>query len=319
MCVIIVKPVDKQVEFKTLRQANKANPHGWGVLAKTPEGMVVTKGWSGTKLCEAYAKYKQYEQVIHCRIGTCGILDERNIHPFAVDDASTTYLFHNGGMLNVNRHNPDFNDTWHFARLIQKPVEKYPDLLENPEFYKYLQEFAGGSHKFVIVTAGKTVIVNEGLGRWVNGCWHSNMSALQCRAQVKPRWQKQINNNLRYFNNLTPLNTDVPHLIDDWTPDSGPWYDGLTNIEQDFVHKTIVANHSQVDGYERYIETIKNARDEVFRLRMQAATETNMVSPTQLPLVALRSAGRRNRFKRGNRPTKTSAIVPVEARIVYGD
>jgi len=179
MCVIIYQPQGATIPFATLLRAYSRNEDGWGLAARTPEGVIVRRDFgddaAGT-LLEAYAELRQYELVVHCRIGTSGALDLRNTHPFHVAD--DLFMFHNG-MIDIDRSTDEnMCDSYHVARALADQLDATnPGVaLRDPEYVKALAKFAKTSRLAFIDTNG-VVLVNEAEGAWLDGCWYSNDSA----------------------------------------------------------------------------------------------------------------------------------------------
>jgi predicted glutamine amidotransferase len=183
MCVIIVKPKDKTISGKTLRRANANNPHGWGVLAKTKQGLLVEKGWTTSALADFCKKHMNEELIIHARIATSGKRDLENAHPFVI--AKGTYLFHNGifNATLVPLTDKTRSDTRTLAEDILAPIfTQYANvnLLAQEDMQKWLADFCKSSNypnKLVLVNKKTTLIVRDELGKWRDGVWYSNESA----------------------------------------------------------------------------------------------------------------------------------------------
>jgi hypothetical protein len=190
MCVIIVRPANKTISGAILAQANKANPHGWGIAATTPQGkMQIRRGFDTAQLLTAYNELGAAENtvVVHCRIGTSGKLNTENTHPFKI--ATGKYLFHNGIFSDIELTTPDRSDTWHLAQQMKPLFRENPNTHHDPEFISHMTRYCtkGYPNKLVIMTQKDVVIINDKAGLYVDGVWFSNSSAFPpSRSIIKP-------------------------------------------------------------------------------------------------------------------------------------
>jgi predicted glutamine amidotransferase len=179
MCVIIYKPKGVTLSLSTVLRAYQRNDDGWGIVARTQDGLDVRRGFgrdADEELLDAFDALRAHELVLHCRIATAGERDLRNTHPFPVSEG--LFMFHNG-TVNVDcSADLTMCDSFHLARQLGETLGAEASLaLREPEYAKALGAYAKTS-KLVFVDSDGIVIVNESLGVWKDGCWHSNDSAL---------------------------------------------------------------------------------------------------------------------------------------------
>jgi len=177
MCIIIVKPATATLSLSTVLRAYQRNDDGWGIVAITPEGLDIRRGFgrdADETLLDAYDALRQYDLIIHCRIGTTGALDLRNTHPFPI--AHDAWLFHNGTIEIDRNAAPEMCDSYHVAQALADAVGDDITALRDPDYLCDLETYAKPS-RLVIVDSKGYVIVNEALGEWKDGCWYSNDSA----------------------------------------------------------------------------------------------------------------------------------------------
>lgn len=192
MCVIIHKPKDRHLSYRTLRRAYRANPHGWGLCALDDDGnMVVERGLGAIgELIAAFKKHESKEVVIHCRIKTHGEINLENTHPFVVND--DMWLFHNGRLLEstVPIRDKAMSDTWHYAEKLRATLETSPLLGEFPQFklIDSIEKDVGYSNKIVLVSRKLGVLIaNRKAGEEKEGVWFSNTSAFRDSKLYKSR------------------------------------------------------------------------------------------------------------------------------------
>ena len=181
MCIIIHKPAGARLAFSSVLRAYQRNDDGWGLVARTPSGLIVRRDYGNdadATLLDAYAEMQDYEVTLHCRIGTSGERSVINTHPFNV--VGNMWLFHNG-VIDIDRSiDARFCDTHHVARALQnvfeEPAVDASRAIRDADYTKRLEEFAKSS-KLVFVDEYGVVIVNERFGFWTDGCWFSNESS----------------------------------------------------------------------------------------------------------------------------------------------
>jgi len=125
MCVIIFKKANVSIELETLKNACLCNPDGLGVAICKGQYWAVKK-YLDPKEKDLKALITESEgktAIFHARIGTSGIKDKRNIHPFHNTDF---LLFHNGVIPSLNGIDSERSDTSLLFRLLEnKALDKH--------------------------------------------------------------------------------------------------------------------------------------------------------------------------------------------------
>jgi hypothetical protein len=156
MCIAILNKTSL-LPIETIKHSFNNNPDGAGLCAIIGGKIVIHKELNSKNYKSFYAKYvelrtkTQLPVLLHFRIGTSGIKDERNIHPFLIN--SKLALIHNG-MISYNVINKDFSDTWHFTQLL-KSLKNPARLLNSKSLeYQMLSAFTKGSKIALLHVSG---------------------------------------------------------------------------------------------------------------------------------------------------------------------
>jgi predicted glutamine amidotransferase len=182
MCIAILNKTSL-LPIETIKHSFNNNPDGAGLCAIIGGKIVIHKELNSKNYKSFYAKYvelrtkTQLPVLLHFRIGTSGIKDERNIHPFLIN--SKLALIHNG-MISYNVINKDFSDTWHFTQLL-KSLKNPARLLNSKSLeYQMLSAFTKGSKIALLHVSGEFSILNETAGKWHDDTWYSNETYKAC-------------------------------------------------------------------------------------------------------------------------------------------
>lgn len=180
MCIAIVNKYSV-LPLETFKNSFENNPDGAGIAYVGNKGIEVIKEMADYK--KLYDKYVEIRQetdmpiLIHFRIGTSGIKDERNVHPFLVSNSLA--LIHNG-MIDYNIVNKDYSDTWHFTELI-KSLKNADRVLNSDSIeFQMLSAFTRGSKVAFLHDSGQFSIINESAGHWAGDTWYSNKTYMEC-------------------------------------------------------------------------------------------------------------------------------------------
>jgi predicted glutamine amidotransferase len=180
MCIAIVNK-NSMLPASVFQHSFENNPDGCGMAYIDGKKMVVEKELSSWQ--SMYQKYVEARQstskpiLLHFRIGTSGIKDERNIHPFLINNNLS--LIHNG-MISYNSIDEDFSDTWHFTELLKSLKNPNNLLNSNSLEFQMLSAFTKGSKIALLHTNGNFSILNEDAGKWVDDTWYSNETYKEC-------------------------------------------------------------------------------------------------------------------------------------------
>lgn len=180
MCIIIVKYPGTHVSRRKLRHSWDRNKDGAGFAFVSEEGeLYIDKGYFQfhefyKALRNAEAENPHSAFIIHMRIATHGLVDITNSHPHYVNDKLV--MAHNGVLrcVNVPKDSTE-SDTILFNLNI---LSKLPEGWEKSEVICTLvQSFIGHGNKLAFLNSdNETLILNEQLGEWDEGCWYSNTS-----------------------------------------------------------------------------------------------------------------------------------------------
>jgi predicted glutamine amidotransferase len=178
MCIAILKTKKGIITDNELRNSFNSNPDGAGIAYTVNKKLIIEKGIFDVN--EFIIKVRNAENIcdnnmlIHCRIGTSGIKDERNTHPFYVND--NVCLIHNGVLDIEVPKGSDINDTQIFIKKFMKDI-KANDLMHNKCVQELIAKTIDTRNKFVLLdNKGYYKIINEKAGHWKNDVWFSNSS-----------------------------------------------------------------------------------------------------------------------------------------------
>lgn len=176
MCIAILKTKNGTITDEELRNSFENNSDGAGIAYTHNNELRIVKGIFDVetfiKTVRQAEKLADNNMLIHCRIGTSGLNDKENTHPFVINN--NICLIHNG-ILHVDvPKGSKINDTQIFINSYMKGI-KNSTIMNNKTYHTILEDMIGSSNKFVIMNnKGEFTIINEKAGNWENGCWFSN-------------------------------------------------------------------------------------------------------------------------------------------------
>lgn len=176
MCIIAIQPLGVKIKESTLRNCWNANKDGAGIMYVENGKLIVNKVMTSF---EEFMKIKRHADkmqsniVMHFRIATSGGINERNCHPFKVNN--DLYFCHNG-ILDIDVPlNSNINDTQIFNNSFMKGLPN--NFVQNDSIMNLIEYTIGNRNKFVFMdSSGQFYILNENAGTWENGAWYSNSS-----------------------------------------------------------------------------------------------------------------------------------------------
>ncbi len=175
MCIIACTPAGLKLDKGTFDRCWDKNPDGFGMAYLWNGTIRIKKTMDKKEAWQIYRGVCQHSmdswKILHWRIGTHGVKDINNCHPFMVHD---NLVFAHNGIINAAPQCPDGvkSDTQMFNDLILKFLPL--------DFYKYshykilLEEFIGHSKLTFLDTENKLYIFNQEKGEWHDGVWFSN-------------------------------------------------------------------------------------------------------------------------------------------------
>lgn len=214
-----------------------------------------------------YAKIRENNTLpimLHFRIGTSGIRDKRNLHPFFVNQ--NLALVHNG-IIDIPTINSEYSDTYHFAKLCRQFKNHDKFLNVNSIEFQSLQDMIGTNKIIYLSNKGKYSIMNENLGHWDNNNWYSNSTYKQCNYYDFGGIKKYKNSSNEIWNTFTSTKFDNCIYNDSFHVNNFGWFmelnyhDKLNQIKQimnlELNHNELNKLHSEYSTqnlYDLYIE-----------------------------------------------------------------
>ena len=192
MCIIIYKKENAELpSYEILKRCFQRNPDGAGfcyINAKTNKIKMEKGFFSFNKFYKRLLEVQnEHHLLIHMRIATGGILDDRNCHPFKVN--SGLYFAHNGILdKEIAAPNQIFSDTYTLNEILKNFHLKYKEL--KSEFFRLLFAERIQNNKIVFFGVKNAFILNEDLGYWEDGVWFSNGSY---RSNTENTYYQSIN------------------------------------------------------------------------------------------------------------------------------
>jgi hypothetical protein len=167
MCFLLYKPANVTIKPEWVKNAYDSNGDGFGLSYKLNNELFILKGLLTVEQCQdaCAAIPLEASALIHFRWATKGSVCDNNCHPFVIGDATCA---HNGMLFGWGKD--DMTDSEHFMQSHQ--LDKLSDQ-EIPRIEALI-----GSGKMVLLRPNyPDLILNEKLGSWIDGCWHSNNSS----------------------------------------------------------------------------------------------------------------------------------------------
>ena len=252
MCIAILKTKNGTITDEELRNSFENNSDGAGIAYTHNKELRIVKGIFDVETfiitVRQAEKLADNNMLIHCRIGTSGLNDKDNTHPFMINN--NICLIHNG-VLHVDvPKGSKINDTQIFINSYMKGI-KNDTIMKNKTYHNILEDMIGSSNKFVIMNnKGEFTIINEKAGNWENGCWFSNNGHKDKRV----KYTSIFSNWERYYNNYYSTNGCYTYDIDD--PDYEVEYDELPFDKEGLTSQDYDAIVSQIQSlsYDRALE-----------------------------------------------------------------
>ena len=179
MCIIAVKPANKTITRRTLKNCFISNSDGAGIMWANENKLWIEKGFFGFR--KFYKRFRELELtcpdsdfILHFRIATSGGIRHETCHPFRVHNKLA--FVHNGIFSNLGE--TKMSDTQVFNRdILQKLPPNFLDMNKaREEIFDYI--VTSLSKVVFLDNNGKHIIVNEEHGIWDEGIWFSNYGYL---------------------------------------------------------------------------------------------------------------------------------------------
>jgi hypothetical protein len=183
MCIAILNK-SNLLEFDVIKNSFDNNRDGASFTYIHNNKLEIVKELEFTNHAKFYDMYKEVRNyndkpiLLHFRIGTSGERNEKNLHPFFVNQKLC--MVHNG-IIDIPEINPSYNDSYHFAIFCRK-LKKHHRLLNKESFeFMTLESFIGTSKIVYLSNVGTYSIMNESLGHWdKSDNWYSNHTYQVC-------------------------------------------------------------------------------------------------------------------------------------------
>tara|TARA_R100000278_G_scaffold112752_1_gene90659 strand:- start:492 stop:1247 length:756 start_codon:yes stop_codon:yes gene_type:complete len=176
MCIAILKPANKSVKKKNLRESFLNNKDGAGYMYSKDGILNIYKGFF--TFDDFWKSYRENVvnngnpiTAIHFRITTHGLVNRTNCHPFRI--SQNLGVIHNGIISDVDDHAKK-SDTWMFNETILKTLPE--GFIYNPSIMKLIEGFIDNSKLVFLDHNGDYAIANEKKGHWNKDVWYSNRS-----------------------------------------------------------------------------------------------------------------------------------------------
>lgn len=192
MCLLTCFKPGAQPDIAELTKGAGHNPdgHGWALIA---DGEILTgRGMDADSTIEQFRlareEYPDGYALFHSRIGTAGVMDETNCHPFPTGPSRRavkplTFMAHNGVLPRSSQ--PEKGDPRSDTRLFADKMlpEKFFHL-DSPKTRVRLEAWLGSYNKIVVLTVDprykrRFYLFNESQGTWKGDIWYSNQN--HCR------------------------------------------------------------------------------------------------------------------------------------------
>ncbi len=200
MCIIAIKPKGKKMfTDDQLKIMFQNNPDGCGYMYHMVDSVQIRKGFltldellADLKKTSMLVDLEKRDVVFHFRIGTSGLNDRLNCHPFPVYEANKTIcetqlaLAHNGILRNYEPpKKSEINDTQVFIRTVLRKL-RYCFQYDKDKLM-LIQELIGTNKFAMLDECGKLTLI----GDFINdkGYIYSNKSYIK-RPVTKPKKYK---------------------------------------------------------------------------------------------------------------------------------
>lgn len=177
MCIIAVQGIGKTIKKEYFDHCAKSNPDGFGLCYVSGGKVVSFKTMRADVFWQKYLSVTEtygYKSpvVLHFRWGTAGIKDERNCHPFYVNN--NVAFVHNGVISGVG-YDDEISDTQLFNNKVLKGLGK--NFLKEKGTLEMIKNWIGTDKLAFLSVKGKEPVVtyvNKELGTEDNGIWYSH-------------------------------------------------------------------------------------------------------------------------------------------------
>lgn len=183
MCVIAIKPKGmKMIDDNTIKTMFINNPDGAGFMYYDGHDVVIKKGFmTCTSLLKALKKLNLVNTnvVLHFRIGTSGLNNELNCHPYPINQKNATScktklgMAHNGILHNyIPPKTSNINDTQFFINCVLNHLK--PNFTRNSDVVNLIRELIGRNKLAFLDDKNRLTLIGDFIED--NGYIYSNNS-----------------------------------------------------------------------------------------------------------------------------------------------
>ncbi len=162
MCVITVKPKNKKIEPDDLLNMWYSNPDGAGLAIIHGSQSEIIKGFfCPDDLLKVVNKHTDKTVVVHFRLATCGLIDDKMTHPFIISSdlsectateikTDKPVLIHNGIISGYG--NKEISDTAEFTHKVLSKLDNIADM-------RKILQLTGC--KYTLIHAGRVKFIGQ--------------------------------------------------------------------------------------------------------------------------------------------------------------
>jgi len=174
MCVIIIKPIGKDIDEDILERCWQGNPHGSGFMYADGGKLTVVKGMM--ILDDFLIEYNKHNGIsknliIHFRFATSGKINAKQTHPFWIFDEKLAFAHygHIGNIIDIQSE----SDTIVFNKNI---LSKLPvDFLKSEPIVELIGAYIGSSLLVFMDNNGEiTMLGDTSRTTYIEDTWYSN-------------------------------------------------------------------------------------------------------------------------------------------------
>lgn len=190
MCMLTFFPAGVYPEMEALEVGAMVNNDGHGFAIVTGDRIIIHHGMNADVVLERFERTREEHPggpaLFHSRLGTGGVRDRRNCHPFRIKGDRRTVLAHNG-VLPMEADPPKGDDRCDTRYLAEEVIRSGAfGRLHTEGGRRAVEKWMGTRNKIVILTTNPAYgepafILNETQGQWDGGIWYSNRDYLNYR------------------------------------------------------------------------------------------------------------------------------------------
>jgi predicted glutamine amidotransferase len=174
MCMAIFHPINHSITRDQCLKFSRFNKDGFGfAYIDHSNTLIVVKTTNFNTFFSLYSKAisefsKSSPFIVHFRLGTSGLNNEANCHPFYIN--KNVCFIHNGIFRQLS-NDPILSDTNLFnTKILQPNIQNIDDLSQTKI------ELQDTYNKLIFLNSNKQhLIINESLGHWHKNIWYSTL------------------------------------------------------------------------------------------------------------------------------------------------